>query len=93
MAIFPQAVLASIMDTMFWEVKEVRMSSQTMVRTYRSSSDYAKDSAKLLSDGWTVLTVVTQQPRSGCGRILLIGIFAAVFKPKPEIVVTYQKNG
>ena len=60
------------------------------VRRYRNEKEYQKDAGKMAAKGYEVQSVVSEQPRSGCGRILTIGIFAAIFKPKPELVVTYR---
>lgn len=60
------------------------------VRRYKDEKAYQKDAAKLARQGYEVASVVSEQPRSGCGRILAIGLFAAIFKPKPELVVTYR---
>lgn len=66
--------------------------AQTMVRTYKGESAYQKEAAKLAAQGWRVISVTPQPRRSGCARILLIGIFAAIFKPKPILIVTYQRD-
>jgi len=63
---------------------------QIIVKRYKSQKAYEKDAARMLAKGYEVASVVSEQPRSGCGRILLIGLFAAVFKPKPVLVVTYR---
>lgn len=60
------------------------------VKRYQNEKAYQKDAAKMLKKGYEVQNVVSEQPRSGCGRILTIGLFAAIFKPKPELVVTYR---
>lgn len=58
-----------------------------IVRRYKSDSEYQKDANKLAKAGYVVTNATSEQPRSGCLRILTLGIF---FKPKPELVVTYQ---
>lgn len=60
------------------------------VRRYKDEKAYQKDAGKMAAKGYEVQSVVSEQPRSGCGRILAIGFFAAIFKPKPELVVTYR---
>lgn len=67
--------------------------SEIIVKRYKSEKEYQNDAKKLLSNGYEVLSVTSEQPRSGCGRILLIGIFAGIFKPKPVLVVTYRLTG
>ena len=44
----------------------------------------------MIRRGYEVQTVTSEQPRSGITRILLIGIFAGIFKPKPVLNVTYR---
>jgi hypothetical protein len=68
------------------------MSTETMVREYKSIDDYRADAQKLARNGWNVKSVETIDPRSGCMRIILLGgIGALVFRPKPRIVVTYER--
>lgn len=65
---------------------------ETTVKVYRSSKDYQTDAQHMAQQGWTVSNVTENRPRSGCIRVfLLLGIFALVFPPKPEIVVTYSR--
>jgi len=64
--------------------------SQIVVKRYKSDREFQTDARKMASTGYEVQSVTSEQPRSGCGRILLIGIFAAIFKPKPVLVVTYR---
>lgn len=64
---------------------------ETESKTYKSSKDYENDSKRRIQDGWEVAGVVNNQPRSGCGRILLLGLFTLIWKPKPEITATYVK--
>jgi hypothetical protein len=64
--------------------------SQIVVKRYKSDREYQADAKRMISKGYEVQTVTSEQPRSGCGRIFLIGIFAAIFKPKPVLVVTYR---
>lgn len=66
---------------------------ESMVRVYTKPEDYSRDAAKLAKDGWVAAQVTERQPRRGCGRILLMGvIFAFIFPPKPELVVTYTRT-
>jgi hypothetical protein len=64
----------------------------TMVRSYKKEKDYRKDAQKLSKQGWHVMSTVEQRPRSGLGRLFMLGLLAAVFPPKPKIVVTYERT-
>jgi hypothetical protein len=64
---------------------------ETMVRTYKDTGDYQKDQKKLAKDGWMTTAMVERKPRAGVGRIITLGLVAAVRPPKPELVVTYQR--
>ena len=65
------------------------MSEKTiLVRRYKTDPEYQKDANKLARDGYTVTSTTSEQPRSGCLRILTLGI---LFKPKPVLVVTYSQ--
>lgn len=66
------------------------MAKQTVqVKRYESDAEYQKDANKMLKQGFEVLSVTSEQPRSRCMRILTLGI---LFKPKPQLVVTYQRQ-
>jgi hypothetical protein len=60
-----------------------------VVKRYKSDREYQRDAARMTRDGYVVQGITSEQPRSGCGRWLTIGVFALIFKPKPELVVTY----
>jgi hypothetical protein len=64
---------------------------QTTVKTYASPTLFQKDSMRMQSQGWTVAHTTSHQPRPGVGRIVALGLFAGVFKPKPQIIVTWQR--
>ena len=63
-------------------------SNSILVRRYQTDAEYQKDANKLAKDGYTVTSTTSEQPRSGCLRILTLGI---LFKPKPVLIVTYSK--
>lgn len=63
----------------------------TMVREYRDRKEFERDANKLARDGWVVVSQSERTQRSGCGRILALGLFTLLFKPKPLIVVTYSR--
>lgn len=64
----------------------------TIIREYRSRAEFERDAAKLAADGYSVLTVTESQQRAGCMRILTLGLFALVWKPKQKLLVTYQRS-
>ena len=61
-----------------------------LVKRYKTEKEYQNDAQKLAKKGYKVVTVLSEQPRAGCARILTLGFFAIMFKPKPELVVTYS---
>ncbi len=62
------------------------------VRTYRSAKEYQADLGRMVAQGWSVSNSVQNQPRTGCMRIIMLGgIGALIWKPKPEIIVTYTR--
>lgn len=64
-----------------------------VVKRYKDQKEYQKDAGKMTAQGYDIQSVVSEQPRSGCGRFVALGgIGALVFKPKPELVVTYKLN-
>jgi len=65
--------------------------AETTVKTYHSAKEFQKDQPKMAAQGWQVTNTTSSQPRAGVGRIVALGLLAAVFKPKPEIIVTYSR--
>jgi hypothetical protein len=66
-------------------------SKPVIVKRYKDEKEYQKDAGKMTVKGYEVASVVSEQPRSGCGRFIALGgIGALVFKPKPVLVVTYR---
>jgi hypothetical protein len=62
-----------------------------IVKRYQNEKEYQKDAGKMAAKGYEVASVVSEQPRSGCGRFVALGgIGALIFKPKPVLVVTYR---
>ena len=66
------------------------MPKAIVVKRYQNEKQYQRDAARWANRGYEVQSVVSEQPRSGCARILAIGFFAMMFKPKPVLVVTYR---
>jgi len=63
----------------------------TMVREYDDRKAFEKDANKLARDGWSVVTQSERTQRSGCARLLMLGIFTPLFPPKPVLVVSYTR--
>lgn len=66
------------------------MRQQTQ-REYKSRRQMRHGIAHMARHGWQVVATTEVQQRAGCLRILAIGIFAAIFKPKPHYLVTFAK--
>jgi hypothetical protein len=65
---------------------------ETMVREYKSADAFNSDARKLAGEGWGVQSSTELSRPPGCARCCTLGIFAAVMKPKPVIVVTYSRH-
>lgn len=61
-----------------------------VVKRYPNEREYQRDAQRMARKKYKVISVASEQPRSGCMRILAIGLFAMIFKPKPVLVVTYS---
>lgn len=62
------------------------------VKRYKSDKAYRTDAPRMAAQGWRVMNVVSEQPRAGCLRIILTGgLGAIIWKPKPQLVVTYER--
>lgn len=66
------------------------MPKQIVVKRYKSERAYQRDALRMRRRGYEVVDVTSEQPRSGCLRILSLGLIAAIYKPKPVLVVTYR---
>jgi hypothetical protein len=68
------------------------VNTEVVIRRYKSDKAYKQDAEKLARQGYSVHSVVSEQVRSGCLRIILLGGFGAlIWKPKPQLVVTYKR--
>lgn len=65
---------------------------ETMVRVYRSTSEYQRDAQGLARKGWQPTSVTERKPRAGCLRLILLWWLVLIIPPKPELVVTYQRG-
>jgi len=61
-----------------------------LVKRYTNERQFERDARELAKRGYVVTDVATRQPRSGLMRIILLGFFALLFKPKGQIIVTYR---
>jgi tartrate dehydratase beta subunit/fumarate hydratase class I family protein len=62
-----------------------------VVKRYKDEGEYQKDANKMIGKGYEIQSTVNEQPRTGCMRFVMLGgIGALVFKPKPVKVVTYR---
>ena len=64
---------------------------ETKVVEYTNSKAFQKGARKMSKDGWTVQSQTQVEQRRGCLRFLTIGLFAFFTKPKPRILVTWQR--
>lgn len=64
---------------------------ETLVRVYKSPDAYRRDAAQLARQGWAVVNTTDRAPRAGWMRCCFLGFFALVWRPKPELVVTYSR--
>lgn len=60
---------------------------------YDGQRDFNKDRCKWERNGWSVSRVSEVKQPVGIKRLALIGPGALVVKPKPQIYVTYEKDG
>jgi hypothetical protein len=61
-------------------------------RTYEGEDAMREGIAQMAAQGWRVVSQTSYQPRAGVGRIALLGLGAAVIKPKPKFVVTFERT-
>lgn len=61
------------------------------IKEYKDRGEYEKDAPRMAAEGWRVVTVTEQTQRTGCLRMVTLGFFSLIWKPKPHLVVTYQR--
>lgn len=66
--------------------------TQTEERTFTGERAYRAGVQHWTALGWTISTVTNFQPRAGCGRMLALGLFALVWKPKQKFTVVFTKT-
>jgi hypothetical protein len=62
------------------------------IREYATEKEMQRDANKWLSRGYTITSQTYDKPSAGCGRWLIAGPFALLWKPKPRWIVTYQRR-
>lgn len=62
------------------------------VKEYRDRGAYERGAQDMAARGYAVISVVEQSQNAGCLRIMTLGLFALVVRPRPHFVVTYQKQ-
>lgn len=68
------------------------LNTETTVKEYKNIKAYQKDAPNMTAQGWHVQDTTSHQPRQGVGRVVALGfVGAALFKPKPKIIVTYSR--
>lgn len=69
------------------------MSTSITVKRYKSDKEYQRDASSMAQQGYAIQSVASEQPRAGCLRIILTGgLGAIIWKPKPQLVVTYVRK-
>lgn len=71
--------------------QHVRPTERVLVREYSDREAYENDARQLAGYGYAIRSVVDQQQRSGAVRIATLGFGALLWKPKPRLVVTYER--
>lgn len=61
------------------------------VVTYTGEKAMQRGISSMARQGWRVVSQSSYQPRAGVGRILLIGVFAAIWKPKTRFQVVFER--
>ena len=69
------------------------LNGQVVIKRYKNEREYQLDALEQSEQGYFVRAVTSEQPRSGCMRIILTGgLGALIWKPKPQLVVTYTRG-
>lgn len=65
--------------------------NSVVVREYKNPRAYQRDARRYAERGYTVASTAERGQRPGLIRVVLTGGLALLFRPKPHIVVTYQR--
>lgn len=66
--------------------------NKSAIREYKSRANMDADIAAAGALGWRAVGVSEMSQRSGCMRMLTLGLFALVWKPKAHFMVTFQHD-
>jgi hypothetical protein len=61
------------------------------VRTYEGEKDMQAGITRMARLGWRVVSQSSYQPRAGVGRIVALGLLAAVAKPRAKFTIIYER--
>jgi hypothetical protein len=70
---------------------EAEAASGQITRTYEGEKDMREGIARLAKQGWKIVSQSSYQPGAGLGRIALLGLGAAIIKPKAKFTVIYER--
>lgn len=59
---------------------------------YESQDDFQREATDAAQHGWRIVSVTELSQRSGCMRILTLGFFALLWKPKAHVLATYERK-
>lgn len=62
-----------------------------VTRIYTGEKAMRKGIDRMAKQGWRVVSQSSHQPRAGVGRMVALGLFAAVFKPPMRFTVVYER--
>lgn len=65
--------------------------ARQITRIYEGEQAMQAGIEQMTAKGWRVVSQNSYQPRAGAGRIVALGIFAAVVKPPQKFTVIYER--
>jgi hypothetical protein len=68
-----------------------QMQVVTVHREYASQAKMERDIKQMTEHGWQVVNVTEREQRAGGMRLRMLGLFAAVSKPKTHYFVTFSR--
>jgi hypothetical protein len=70
---------------------ETEAAAGQLTRTYEGEKDMQAGIQRMAKRGWKVVSQSGYQPRAGLGRVVALGLMAAVIKPKAKFIVIYER--
>lgn len=65
---------------------------QQQIREYKSQGEMERAIRQMNAQGWQAVSTAVKEQRSGCLRVVMLGgIGALIWRPRPHFLVTFSR--